>query len=182
MQSKRKVSFTPTVTVHPVGKLSDNEEDKSRLYYSRGELASITREVKAIIQLSKLPQVAGSVPNGIRSGIHNCIVDLQADFALRGLELYLYPARAMNKLLRMTAIMKYQHALNSDSSLSESERSRSLADMSTKLSRWSQEVAMETARLDSIRSYGDDYLIPIAREPEAKRRRVTCDNNVNTRS
>jgi hypothetical protein len=173
MQTKRKVSFLPTVTVHPVMKLCCNEDDKKRLYYSRDELNSIQCDAKAIIKAHRL-KISCAVPEDKK----HCIVGLDADYDLRGLELYLYPNRVINKVLTTNAIMKYQKTLNADSGMLENDKIRSLADLSSKLSKWTQAVALETARLDSIRSCGEDYPISIGEQVNAKRRRVTCDNVV----
>lgn len=184
--NKRKVSFLPVVTVHPVAELSGNDDEKRRLYYSPGELNSMSRDAKAIIKMYKEMPASVSFPSGINAEIKKCIVGLHEDFSLRGLELYLCPTRVMNTILTGKAVMKYQNALKTDSSMSENDKIRSLADVCTKLSRWSQEVALETARLDSIRSHGEDFVIsssePVknvtqTQVPEAKRRRVTCEDD-----
>ena len=183
----------PTVTVHPVAKLSVNEEDKARLYYSRSDLQSMSCEVKAIIKMPRELSNSSILPNGVgadtENNQHKYIIGLEGNFAHRGLELYRFPARAINKLLTTRAIMKYHRVLTSDSSLSDSEKSLALGEVSAKLSRWSHRLAVETARQDTIRSFGDDYLIPISEPivdstpiPEVKRRRVTCDDDVSIRS
>ena len=152
MQTKRKVSFLPTVTVYPIAKLSGNEGEKTRLYYSRDEFNAISRDAKAIIKMHKELPTSGAFLSGIYTEVHNCIVGLHEDYSLCGLKLYLCPTRVINKLLTMNVMMKHQNALNTDSSVSEKDKIRSFAESSTKLSRRSQLVALETARLDLMRS------------------------------
>jgi hypothetical protein len=98
----------------------------------------------------------------------------------------LCPVRVRNKVIAQKAVLKYQRHFNTDHSLTSEEKVQSLASVSAKLSHWSKLVALETARLDSIRAFDVDYLIPIS-EPvvisqfpvvSLKRvRRVTCEDD-----
>ena len=81
---------------------------------------------------------------------------------LRGLELIMYPTRKQNKSLAQRSLIKYQTLLNSKSNMSPERKCQALAVASVKLNLWSSLVAMETARLDALRAYDGDYLIPIA--------------------
>lgn len=179
MQTKRKVSFLPTVTVHPVEKLCCNEDVKTRLFYSRDELNLFSCDAKAIIKKHRERTASCTAPDDR----HNCILSLDADYyALRGLELYLFPNRVLNKVLTTIAIMKHQNILNGDSGMLENDKIPSLAQVCTKLSKWAQDLAMETARLDSIRSCGEHYPISIGEQVDVKRRRVTYENVVTSSS
>lgn len=185
MQSSKRVSFVPTVTVYPITKLSGDEDDKSRLYYSKDEMNSISLEVKA-----KIRELSGAVAfsSGARTDNQDYILDRTADPTLRGLELHLYPTRVVVKVLAMKSIIEYQSALNADSTKSDHEKMLSLAVSVTKLSQWSNVLAVETARLDSIRSCGEDYLIPISDPVDIapflafKRRRITNNDGLEVRS
>eukprot|EP00579_Thalassiosira_antarctica_P018780 CAMPEP_0201956940 /NCGR_PEP_ID=MMETSP0904-20121228/4356_1 /ASSEMBLY_ACC=CAM_ASM_000553 /TAXON_ID=420261 /ORGANISM="Thalassiosira antarctica, Strain CCMP982" /LENGTH=66 /DNA_ID=CAMNT_0048501723 /DNA_START=45 /DNA_END=242 /DNA_ORIENTATION=+ len=64
------------------------EEEKSRSHYSKNELNTFSLEAKAIHALSKERQNASST--GIaHATIQDCLVGLDSDPALRGLELYI---------------------------------------------------------------------------------------------
>ena len=80
---------------------------------------------------------------------------------LRGLELIMYPKRKQNKLLAHRSLLKYQQLLNSKPNLGPERKVQLLAAASEKLNQWSSLVALETARLDALRAYDGDYLIPI---------------------
>ena len=159
-QSKRRVSFKPTVTVQPID-CRMAQEEKSRLYYSKEELNTFLLEVKAIHTLSKgLPDPSST--SGAHATTRDCMLALEADPALRGLELYLCPIRVRNKVLAEKALLKYHKNLNANPNLLASEEKlQSMAATSAKLSHWSNLVAIETARLDSLRVYEGGYLIPI---------------------
>jgi hypothetical protein len=175
------------ITVHPIPELSGNEVEKSRLYYSKDEMNSISVEAKAMmLKVSKELSKSGALPCRASIEKQGYIVGLTEDSSLRGLELHFCHTRVVNKVLAMKAIMKYQNTLKSDCTKSNQERMLSLALAITKLSQWSKSVAVETARLDSIRSYGEDYLIPISEPvditpfPAVKRRRlVSRDHEYN---
>lgn len=182
----RRVSFKPTVTVQPVEQLVTTQEDKSRLHYSKDEMDAFSLEVKAIRTLSKdLP--AASSPCSAHATRKDCVLRLEADPALRGLELYLCPIRVRNKVLASNALIKYHRNLKTDFTKTDGEKLICLATASAKLGQWSKQVAMETARLDSLRAFDrEDYLIPI-NEPvdispfpvkvTKRSRRVTCDED-----
>lgn len=89
------------------------------------------------------------------------MIGLEADPALRGLERYLCPARSRNKLIAIKGLLKYQNHLNASPVKTSDEKAKRLAKASVKLSNWSRMVARETGRLDSLKAFEGDYLIPI---------------------
>jgi hypothetical protein len=171
-QPKRNVSFRPTVTVHPVEKLANNKEDRSRMYLSQEEMNQISIKNRAIQLSSK--EAHTSFEHGM-AGLH-------ADFALRGPEVLLCPTQVSNRLFIRRTVLKYQRKLNAKPTKSDEENFISLAALSAKLSQWSTLVALEAARRTSLQANADDELIltdsfaDISPFPTTKRRRVTCDN------
>lgn len=174
---KRTVSFRPTVTVHPVEKLSSNQDYRSRLYLSRKDMSEITINNKAILSSSKKTRGCDALYNCAEHGISG----LQADPALRGLELSLCPTRVRNVLITTRTIIKYHRKLNADPTKSVEEKLLSLAAVSSKMSQWSTLIALETARHDSLQVYreNDSILInkseDISLPPITKRRRIACN-------
>ena len=81
--------------------------------------------------------------------------------SIRGLELILYTKRKQNKILANRSLLKYQQLLQSKDYLTTERKVQALAVASVKLTTWSRLVALETARLDALRAYDSDYLIPI---------------------
>ena len=160
---KRVVSFMPFVTVQPVERFTSTREDKLRLYYSTDELDAFSVEAKASRTLTKdIP--SPSTACSARVTKRDCLVGLNADPALRGLELYLCPIRVRNKLLAEKSFLKYHEKLSGDLTKTDDEKLACLAEASGVLGRWARMVAIETARLDSIRAYDDrDYPIPTSK-------------------
>ena len=194
MSAERTVSFAPSITVQPVDKLATTTEEKSSLYYSPDEMASFNQEVKTIRTLTKAQHLIATedVHDGASSaassasqskGIILSPERLSSNPALRGLELHLLSTRVKNKILAQKALLKYQRGLCYDSSKSSEDRAQCLAAAASRLTRWSTQVALETARMDSMQAYDvDSYRIPlvqceviIERFPisMAKKRRVT---------
>ena len=163
-QPKRNVSFRPTVTVHPVEKLANNKEDRSRMYLSQEEMNQISIKNRAIQLSSK--ETHTSFEHGT---------------ALRGPEVLLRPTQVSNRLFIRRTILKYQRKLNAKPTKSDEENFISLAALSAKLSQWSTLVALEAARRTSLQAYADDELIltdalaDTSPFPTSKRRRVTCE-------
>ena len=158
-QLKRNVSFRPTVTAHPIEKLANNEEARSRMYLSKEKMNEILNKNRDI-QLSS-----------------------NADSALRGPEVLLCPTQASTRLFIKRTVLKYQRKLNAKPSKFDEENFISLAALSAKLSQWSMLVTLEAARCTSLHVYyaGDDLISTNALAdtspfPTTKRRRVTCDN------
>jgi hypothetical protein len=170
-QSKRILSFRPTVTVHPVKRLASNKEDESRLYLSKEEMNEISMKNRAIQLTSK--ETCTSFEHS-RVGLH-------ADPALRGTELSLFLPQARNKLIIRRAILKYHRKLNGNPNMSDEDKLLSLAAVSVKLSQWSTLVALDAARHVSLQAYGcndtilTDTPVDISPFPTTKRRRITCD-------
>jgi hypothetical protein len=171
-QPKRNVSFRPTVTVHPIEKLANNEEDRSRLYLSQEDMNRISIKNR-VIQLSS---------KETHTSFEHGTVGLHADPALCGPEVLLCPTQVSNRLFIRRTIVKYQRKLNAKHIKSDEENFISLAALSAKLSQWSTLVALEEARRTSLQAYAGDELIlttalvDTSPFPTTKRRRVTCDN------
>ena len=159
-QPKRNISFRPTVTVHPVEKLANNKEDRSRMYLSQEEMNQIS--------------IKNRVTEAHTSFEHGTV--LHADSALRGPEVLLRPTQVSNRLFIRRTVLKYQRKLNAKHTKSDEENFISLAALSTKLSQWSTLVALEAARRTS-----DELILTNAHAdtspfPTTKRRRVACYN------
>ena len=173
-RAKKRVTFKPTCTVRTHKDAGPTKEEKAKLYYSRDELKIMNLEVHAICTLSQeLPKLHNSGTlltmterrDGSMLGPDDGDADAVAT-SLRGLELIMYPKRRQNKQLAKRTLLKYQTFLKAKKSLSTNERSMALAAASAKLNRWSSLVATETARLDALRAFEGDYLIPTTAEPE----------------
>jgi len=183
-QSRKRLRFQPTVKVQPID-CRMTKEEKSRSYYSKNELEAFSLEVKAIHALSKkLPDASSACVCGVHATSRDCMIGLEADPDLRGLDRYLCPTRVRNKVLSQKDLLRYHKQLNVNPNKTSEEKLQSLAAASAKLSQWSTMVAMETARLDSLRAYEGDYLIsindPVDISPfpaTIKRRRVTSDED-----
>jgi hypothetical protein len=164
-QPKRNVSFRPTVTVHPVEKLANNEEDRSRMYLSQEEMNQISIKNRAIQLSSK--EAHTSFEHGTAR--------LHAS-ALRGPEVLLCPTQVSNGLFIRRTVLKYQRKLNAKPTKSDEENFTSLAALSTKLSQWSTLVALEAARRTSDELILTNALADTSPFPTTKRRRVACYN------
>ena len=182
--NSKRVRFQPNVTVQPID-CTLTPEEHSRSHYSKDEMAAFSLEVKKAVSRAPSVQSACCVVHACEG---DCLAGLEADPALRGGGHYLCVHRVRNKYLVRKALLKYKRSLNAvhPSSKTREEKLNSLASASAKLSHWSRMVAMETARLDSLRAYDIDYMIPIG-EPvvvtqfpisiTTKRvRRVTCED------
>lgn len=174
---KRIVSFRPTVTVHPIEKLSSNQESKSRLYLSEEDLSAIAINNKVTLTPSKKTRDCDAMYHCAEHGTSG----LQADPALRGLEQSLCSTRAQNRLIIRRTIINYHRKLNANPAKSDEEKLSSLAAASSKLSQWSLLIALEAARHDLRQACTEDDLIltntpgDTSLSSAAKRRRVTCD-------
>jgi hypothetical protein len=160
-QPKRNVSFRPTVTVHPVEKLANNKEDRSRMYLSQEEMNQISIK-------NRVTEAHNSFEHGT--------VGLHADPALRGPEVLLRPTQVSNRLFIRRTVLKYQRKLNAKHTKSDEENFISLAALSTKLSQWSTLVALEAARRTSDELILTNALADTSPFPTTKRRRVPCYN------
>ena len=185
-KSSRRIRFAPAVTVQPID-CTLSPEEHSRSHYSKDEMDAFSLDVKKAVSRTPSTQSACCIVHACEG---DCLVGLEADPALRGIAHYLCPNRVRNKYLVRKALLKYQRSLNAvqhpSSGKTNVEKLHSLASASAKLSHWSRMVAMETARLDSLRAYDVDYMIPIGQPVvvtqfpisiTAKRvRRVTCED------
>eukprot|EP00580_Thalassiosira_gravida_P021266 CAMPEP_0201678494 /NCGR_PEP_ID=MMETSP0494-20130426/46380_1 /ASSEMBLY_ACC=CAM_ASM_000839 /TAXON_ID=420259 /ORGANISM="Thalassiosira gravida, Strain GMp14c1" /LENGTH=190 /DNA_ID=CAMNT_0048161687 /DNA_START=282 /DNA_END=851 /DNA_ORIENTATION=- len=161
-QSRKRLRFNPCVTVQPID-CRMTEEEKSKLYYSKNELNVSSHELKEKHNILSQEQLQhSSSNNSAQETALECNIGLEADPSLRGLERYLCPIRAQNKMLARKAMRKYREKINSNPNMTEEMKILSLAAVNAKLSQWSKLVALETARLDSIRAYDKDYMIPIS--------------------
>jgi len=179
--SKKNLRFQPNVTVQPVD-CTMTREEKSRSYYTKAELNTFSLEAEAIRTLSTdlSYQSFTCTQHALQE---DYLLGLEADPALRGLELYLCPIRVRNKGLVRKALLKCHRNLKVSPNKSAKEQLQTLASASVKFSQWSRQIALETARLDSLRACEvDDYAVPV-NEPidiapfpaTTRRRRVTCD-------
>ena len=161
-QNMKKISFTPSITVHPIHNLSRNQSDKSALYYSRDDLCSFYKDAKSMCRLSSTNLLLDeSLLRGAHDVKQDCLLGLEANPEFRGLEQYVCPIRALNKLLAHKFILKYQRKMNSGACKTKEEKLIALAGACAKVSQWAKSVAMETARLDSLRAHSKDYLIHV---------------------
>lgn len=165
--TKKRVTLRPTVSVHEIEAQSMTKEEKSELYYTKDDLIMTNLEIKAICALSnQLPQTPYATcldeqdDNDIGS---NCVLAVEeVDGFLRGLEFHIYPQRFRNKLIARRALLKYQTHLQAKyPDITPEHKAKAMRTASEKLSAWSHLVAQETARLDSLRAYDSDYLIPL---------------------
>lgn len=167
--TKKRVAFKSTVAVHEIDAEPMTKEEKSTLFYTKDDLRMTSLEVRAVTCLSnQLPQTLSycSVddPNNESS---KCILAMdESDSFLRGLEFYIYPQRLQNRLLVRKALIKYQSHLHKKfPNATPEEFAKAMKKASEKLSAWSQLVAQETARIDSLRAYDSEYLIPLDTTP-----------------
>lgn len=201
--TKKRVTFNPTVSVYEIQAQSMTKEEKSQLYYTTDDLKMTNLEVRAICALSnQLPQTPSYCrnndddPTKNESSNNDCVLAIEeADAFLRGLEFYIYPQRFQNKLIAQKALIKYQaHLKKKYPDITPEQKADAMKKASEKLSVWSQLVARETARLDSLRAYDAEYLIPVDDSPvkfsstptlpatKQKVRRVTSEEDVPPRS
>jgi len=151
--SKKRVTMNSTVSVHEFSDESMTKEEKSDLYFTKDDYNMTILEVKAIALTHQQPQVSDNINS------NNCLVAAEADGFLRGIESHLYPQRFQNRLVARRALIKYQTHLRTNCiGITPDQQAKAMRIASEKLSAWSQLVAQETARLDSIRA---DYLIPL---------------------
>jgi hypothetical protein len=168
-KAKKRVTLKTTVLVHEIdaNKAMSNEE-KSELYYTKDDLILTNLEVKAICALSnQLPQPP-STSNCVddQNNDSNCVLAVETDGFLRGLEYHIYPQRFRNKMLTRRALLKYQtHLQMKYPDITPDQKAKAMRTASEKLSAWSYLAAQETARLDSLRAYDGDYLIPLDDNP-----------------
>ena len=163
MPTEKTVYFKPTAKVRAFKNSShDNKEEMSKIYYTKKELDVFNLEARAICTLSQ--DLPGTTPRDSILRLHCESNDAEAAAytdRLRGLEQIMYPKRKLNKYLAQRSLLKYQTILNSRPNMTSEQKHRALAAASTKLNSWSVAVAVETGRLDALRAYSGDYMIPI---------------------
>ena len=149
---RKKVSFNPVVQVRrrtlPPSVIMTSL--KSSLYYSKSELASINLEAKRIVDSrGRLDSPAG----------------LEDEGCLRGLESMTSPTRKVKKVLATKGILKYHRIISERDDIPAERKHLLLATASSKISEWARLVSLEAARVDSLRVFGADYLIPVELVP-----------------
>ena len=150
-----------TVSVYEFSAKPLAKEEKSDLYYTKDDYNMTILEVKAIALTHQQPQVSGNSNSN-----NNSLVAAEADDFLRGIESHLYPQRFQNRLVARRALIKYQtHLQTNCAGITPDQQAKAMRAASEKLSAWSQLVAQETARLDSLRAYDAEYLIPLKDDP-----------------
>lgn len=171
--TKRRVRFSPSVTVQPIDcKMTQFESSNS--FYSMAELDAMKLEAKALYAKPRDQSIDLDTPSSTSRLV---------DPMLRGFELKSCRRRVWQKVLSTNALLKYQQALASDPLNTKEERLLALAAASSKLSQSATLTAVETARLDSIQAFSYDYLVPINNEPvlvtpflgQKKRRRISSE-------
>ena len=156
--TRKRVRMNPTVLVQEFSVQPLTEEEKSELYYTRNDMNNFILDVKDIAYSHQLTQTMYKTDR-IREQDN---VALESDGFLRGIELQIYPQRAQNKLIARRALLKYQtHLQTQRTNITPEQKASATRAASEKLSAWSHKVARETARLDSIRAYDAEYLIPL---------------------
>ena len=158
--ARNKVTLNPTVSVHEISAKPMTKEEKSELYITKDDYDMAILEVKAIAL--KHQQLQVSKEDNSKRSIFTGMVTAEADDFLRGTESRLYPQRFQNRWVARRALLKYQtHLQTNCAGITPEQKSNAMRIASEKLSAWSQLVAQETARLDSLRAYDADYLIPL---------------------
>ena len=148
----KKVTFRPfadVLRIHPSSYPDESESLSPSLYYSKAELDAIDIESKSTATLFRVLRDNGDETSGSPGG--GCIVQLDEDDTLRGLEHRLFPTRQARRYLVRRAVLKYQRVISSRTDVSSKKKSDAIAKAASKLSVWSNEVSQETARLDSLR-------------------------------
>ena len=172
--TKKRVTLKPTVVVYEIDAQLMTKEKKSELYYTKDDLILTNLEVRAICALSNQLHQSATPPHTTycideqdNNNKSNCVLAVEeADGFLRGLEFHIYPQRYRNKLLARRALLKYQtHLQMKYPDITPEQKAKAMRTASEKLSAWSHLVAQETARLDSLRAYDGDYLIPLEDPP-----------------
>jgi len=161
-QKRQRVHFQPTVGVRQLTEIR-SKQDRSNSYYSREELTSFLHEAKSVAKLQHM--VSGKYAAASTASSKDCLIGPGDDEVFRGFENTIFPARQVNKCLAQRALLKFQRLTNARTDISSDKKPELIAAAYTKLSQWSKLVALETARLDSLRVYGGDYLIPIEEKP-----------------
>mmetsp|Transcript_24274 Transcript_24274/g.41431 ORF Transcript_24274/g.41431 Transcript_24274/m.41431 type:complete len:241 (-) Transcript_24274:55-777(-) len=164
--TNKRVRMNPTVLVHDIiGLKSLTKQKKSKLFYTKDDYNMTVLEIKAIVltnQPPETPNTTSCTGEEDNNSSNSSMLADEADDFLRGIELQMYPQRFQNKLVARKALLKYQTYLHEKrTKMTPEQKAEAMRKASEKLSTWSHLVAQETARLDSIRAYDRDYLIPL---------------------
>jgi len=162
---RKKVSFNPVVQVRrrtlPPPVMTSL---KSSLYYSKSELASINLEAKRVVDSrGRLDSPTGREDEGCLRGLES--MTLEDEDCLRGLESMASPSRKVKKVLATKGILKYHRIISERDDIPAERKHLLLATASSKISEWARLVSLEAARVDSLRVFGADYLIPVELVP-----------------
>ena len=145
----KRVTFRPCANVRLMHPLFYHDKSlRQSLYYSKAELDVIDLESKSTAALFRALR---GHDNETNRSPGSCIVQLDADDMLRGMEHRLFPTRQARRYLVRRAVLKYYRVISSRKDVSSSKKIEAIAKAASKLSACSREVAQETARLDSLR-------------------------------
>ena len=179
----KQVRFNECVTVHPIRQKSSKMSvaERNELYYTKGDVAKFRSAVnQERVKVLNRARSLSSTANPDMSSAEHVMALLFSDPDLRGLGLYICPTRNRNKFTIMSTVRKYQRRLF-NSQLSVETRDECLAEAYSNLSHWSKINALETARLDFLRAYGqtkrNEFKEPIKNTsfPELTRKRKRTD-------
>ncbi|KAL7475193.1 hypothetical protein ACHAW6_001122 [Cyclotella cf. meneghiniana] len=156
MRSSKTISFNECVSVHTVPERSTKMTpmEKFQVYYSKDEMRNFQLERKQIC--NEVIEQARSLSklNPAVSPAKNVSLILKSNASLRGFEAVLCPARKNNKTKVLKAVRDYQYRLKaSKSSFSAEQKEMALAELYSKLSYWSEMLALLTARNDRLQLY-----------------------------
>ncbi|KAL7514065.1 hypothetical protein ACHAXN_011293 [Cyclotella atomus] len=150
-RSIRKISFNEDVRVRLICERSSEmtQDEKSQLYYSKNELTGFYQECKDICKGVIMNARSLSASDPSVSPAKNLSSILDSDYNLRGFEVQVCPMRKNNKAMVHKAVQMYHKQLNDlGSSLSPEQKEMILADAYSKLSYWSQMLALNIAQKD----------------------------------
>lgn len=148
---RSKISFNEDVRVHSIDERSSEmtQAEKSQVYYSKNELIAFHQECKDICKgvINKARSLSASDPSV--SPAKNLSLILESDDSLRGFEVQVCPMRKNNKAMVHKAVRMYHKQLKDMGSLlSLEQKEMILADAYSKLSYWSQMLALMIAQKD----------------------------------
>ena len=165
--AKKKLTLDPIVSVHEISAKPKTKEEKAKLYITKDDYDMAVLEVKAIALTHKQTNDPVSDEDKSNSNIFMLMVAAEAHDFLRGTEKYLFPKRFQNRVVARKALIMYQtHLQENYAGITLEQKAKAMRTASEKLSAWSQLIAQETARIDSLRAYdAADYMIPLDDAP-----------------
>ena len=162
MKAKKRVQMHPMVLVQEFSVEPLTREEKAELYYSKDDIDNFMLESKDIASSHEFTQKMYKTGYTGEQDNDRSNVAAEEDGSLRGIEMLIYPQRSQNKLIARRALIKYQTYLQTKRpDITTEQKANAMRTASEKLSKWSHLVAQETARLDAIRAYDAEYLIPL---------------------